>query len=63
MMDWQHNLTLLAVACAAVYLARCGWRALRRRGCGTGCGCAAAPRTQVTVIPSDQLALRRRPQK
>jgi FeoB-associated Cys-rich membrane protein len=64
--DWQLPLTLLIVLGAAAYLARQVWRSCRgaRSGCGGGCGCgkkAPAPGgTAVTLIPADQLTVRRR---
>ena len=62
-MDWQLLLVLVAVGASVAYLARLGWRTWRRRGCTAGCGCAKAPApgaTQVTLIPPEQLGLRKR---
>jgi hypothetical protein len=68
-MDWQLILVLLIVAAAVVYLARSSWRTWRGRktGCGGGCSCAktsvapAGAREGGTLIPLEQLSLRRRP--
>jgi hypothetical protein len=62
MSNWQLPLVLLIVAVAAVYLVRQVWRGARS-GCGGGCGCgksaAPAPGGNVTLIPADQLKIRR----
>jgi hypothetical protein len=65
MSNWQLPLVLLIVAVAAAYLVRQVWRSWRgaRSGCGGGCGCAKnAPPAggHLTLIPADQLTLRRR---
>jgi hypothetical protein len=65
-MGWQLPLVLLIVAVAASYLVWQVWRSWRgsRSGCAGGCGCAknAAPASSpnVTLIPADQLTIRRR---
>jgi hypothetical protein len=66
--DWQLLLVLPIMAAAASYLGRQAWRSWRggRSGCGGGCGCgknSAAPAStagRVTLIPADQLTLRRK---
>jgi hypothetical protein len=65
--DWQIFLVLAVVAAAAAYLGRQAWRTWRasKTGCAGGCGCGtkAAPAAKsdgVTLIPADQLTLRRR---
>ena len=66
-MDWQVYLVFLIVAAAAGYLGRQAWRSWRGRpgGCG-GCGCgkkSTAPASgpdRVTIIPVEQLTLRRK---
>jgi hypothetical protein len=67
MLDWQLALVLLIVAGAVAYLARQAWRSWRGRGsgCGSGCGTCKTPAApashgQVTIIPADQLTLRRK---
>jgi hypothetical protein len=68
MLDGQLFLVLALVAVAVAYLARQTWRSWRggRSGCGSGCGScrnsAAAPRGdgQATLIPAEQLTLRRK---
>lgn len=64
-MDWQWIAVLGCVLFAAAYVARAAWRTWRPKagacggGCGTGCAAPAeAPR--VTLIPADQLKVRRR---
>jgi hypothetical protein len=62
-MNWQLLLAALIVAAAACYLARQAWRswAGKKSGCG-GCGCGKAPAAaagQRTIIPVEQLTLRR----
>jgi hypothetical protein len=67
-MDWQVYLVLPIVAAAAGYLGRQAWRSWRgaRGGCGGGCGCAkksaapAAGSDRVTIIPVEQLTMRRK---
>jgi hypothetical protein len=68
MFDWQLPLVLLIVALAVVYLGRQAWRSWRgsRSGCGGGCGCSknspgpTRAEGNVTLIPADQLRLRRK---
>ena len=67
-MDWQLAIVLLIVVMAAVYLVRQTWRAWSgaSAGCRGGCGCARIPEPpegKVTLIPADQLTLRRRESK
>ena len=63
-MLWQYILVGSLVALAGVYLARQLWRSTK--GCGGGCHCTGrkrdteSPVTQVTIIPADQLQLRRK---
>lgn len=68
-MDWQLIVVGLIVAASCLYLVRQTWRSWtgRKAGC-TGCSCKhAAPagptegQGAVTLIPPDQLTLRRRP--
>jgi FeoB-associated Cys-rich membrane protein len=66
-MTWQLPLVLLLVAAAAGYLAWRAWRTWfgsKARGCGGGCGCAAKPAAakngHVTLVPVEQLTLRRK---
>jgi ABC-type uncharacterized transport system YnjBCD permease subunit len=60
MFDWQLSLALVCVVLAAAYLLRRGWRTWTRRGCG-GCAKAREPgKPAMTLIPSDQIRLRRR---
>ena len=65
-MDWQLAIVLLIVVAAAVYLVRQTWRTWSGAagGCRSGCGCARtqaeSPESKVTLIPADQLTLRRR---
>ncbi len=67
-MDWQLLLVGMIVTGAACYLARQTWRTWTRSktGCGGGCGCgsktaqAAATNGHFTLIPAEQLSLRRR---
>jgi hypothetical protein len=61
-MDWQLIAVAVLVAAAAAYLARQTWRTWRggKGGCGGGCGKAApCEDRQTTLIPADQLTLRR----
>ena len=67
-MDWQVLLVFPVVAAAAGYLGRQAWRSWRggRGGCGGGCGCGkkspapGAGADGVTLIPVEQLTLRRK---
>ncbi len=67
-MDWQLLLVALTVTAAVVYLGRSSWRTWRGRkaGCGS-CSCAKSPAPaaeangSTTLIPVEQLSLRRRP--
>ena len=62
-MDWQLMLVVPAVALAALFLGRRSWRTwFGRSGCA-GCGRASATsgRPRETLIPAEQLTLRRRP--
>ncbi len=64
-MDWQIIVTWFAIAAAGVYLllrARRAWRGTKD-DCSGGCGCPKAGVTQAkpaTVIPPEQLVLRKR---
>jgi hypothetical protein len=65
--DWQMLLVVPIVAAAAGYLGRQAWRSWRggRSGCGGGCcgknsPASAARPAQMTLIPADQLILRRK---
>ena len=67
-MDWQLFLVAVLVAGAACYLARQSWRTLTasRKGCSGGCGChgkaaAGEGNGQASLIPANQLTLRRGP--
>ena len=67
-MDWQLGIVALIVGVAAWYLGRSTWRtwSARKGGCGGGCGCAtkatpAEANGHATLIPEEQLTLRRRP--
>ena len=65
-MDWQIGLTFAGVALAGAYLARAAWRTWHPKpgGCGGGCGCATAvppAAERITLIPAEQLTVRRRP--
>jgi hypothetical protein len=66
LLDWQLVLVGLLVAAAAWYLVRASWRTwtAKKGGCGGGCGCgrqATAPRRgDRTVIPVQEVTLRRR---
>jgi len=64
-MDWQWIVVLACILSAGAYVARRAWRTWRPKagtcagGCGSGCATAVeAPR--VTLIPADQLKVRRR---
>jgi hypothetical protein len=67
-MSWQLAVVGLIVATAVLYLARAGWRSWKgaKAGCAGGCGCAGTKTGEVggsgkvTLIPSEQLTLRRR---
>ncbi|HEY1379176.1 MAG TPA: FeoB-associated Cys-rich membrane protein [Gemmataceae bacterium] len=64
-MDWQWVVVLACVLVAAAYVARRAWRTWHPKpgSCGGGCGsgCAApAEEPRVTMIPADQLTLRKR---
>ncbi len=66
-LDWQVLLVLAVVAAAACYLARQAYRTWRasKAGCGGGCGCGTkttgAKQPDVTLIPTEQLTVRRHP--
>ena len=63
-MNLQFLIVVTCVLLAAAYVARAAWRTWHPRagscggGCGTGCASPTAP--QVTLIPADQLVVRRR---
>lgn len=61
-MYWQWLIVAICVALAAAYVGRAVWRILRPKagGCGGGCGCATAQEPKDTLIPADQITLRRR---
>jgi hypothetical protein len=63
-MDWQLAIVLVVIAAALLYLARRTWRtwAGAKGGCGGTCGCAGgkADGKSVSLIPPEQLTLRRR---
>jgi hypothetical protein len=68
-MSWQLILVVLIVTVAVLYLVRQTWRAWspRKGACGGGCSCpgkSAAPAEEngvsATLIPAEQLTLRRR---
>jgi hypothetical protein len=63
--DWQVIVVLACVVVAAAYVVRAAWRTWRPKasGCDGGCGsgCAApADASRVTLIPADQITVRRR---
>lgn len=63
-MYWQLIIVIVIVALAAAYLVRRAWRTWNKRGCGGGCGCATSkqngqPVASTTMIPAEQLKLRR----
>jgi hypothetical protein len=62
-MIWQWIAVLLCIALAAAYVARAAWRTWRPKpgGCAGGCGCATANKSvaQETLIPADELKVRR----
>ena len=66
-MDWQLLVVAVVVTAAAAYLARRAWRRWaggKAGGCG-GCVCAKVPPAETngqgTLIPAEQLTLRRKP--
>ena len=66
-MGWQFAIVLACVLLAAAYVVRAAWRTWHPkpggcgRGCGTGCATpATADAPKVTLIPADQLTVRRR---
>ena len=63
-MDWQWIVVLTTVVVAAAYIARAAWRTWHPKPgvCGGGCGCATANKDAVreTLIPLEQLTVRRR---
>jgi hypothetical protein len=63
-MNWQWYIVLACVLFAAAYIARSAWRTWHPKpgGCGGGCGCATAKTDEpkITLIPADQLTVRRR---
>lgn len=63
-MNWQLITVALIVAAAVLYLGRRSWRTwfARSAGCGGGCGCSEskAPSSAGSLIPSEQLTIRRR---
>jgi hypothetical protein len=63
-MDWQLLLVAVVVALALLYLGRQTLRAWRGQGAGCGsCKCRSAaktPNTAETLIPLEQVRLRRR---
>lgn len=65
-MEWQAGIVVACVVLAVVYIARATWRTWHPKpgGCGGGCGCATAvppAAERITLIPADQLTVRRRP--
>jgi hypothetical protein len=65
-MTWQLGIVLLAVAGAVLYLGRTAWRAWTggKAGCAGGCDCGTKPATHAatpaTLIPVEQIKLRKR---
>ncbi len=65
-MNAQIVAVLLVVGVAVLYLVRAAWRTLTGKGSGCGgCRCSAKPAPKAnaaegTLIPADQLTLRRR---
>jgi len=63
-MNWQLVLVIVCVVAAAAYVARATWRTWHPKpgACGGGCGsgCATAAPTTETLIPVEQLTVRRR---
>jgi len=62
-MFWQWLVVATCVALAAVYVVRAAWRIWRPTagGCGGGCGCGTTATVEKpTIIPSEQLTLRKR---
>lgn len=58
-MDWQWLVVISIVAMAAGYLARRAWRTWSKRGCG---GCGSSPNSRpspATLIPPEDVRLRR----
>jgi hypothetical protein len=63
-MFWQWLLVSICVLLAVAYVARAVWRTWHPKAgsCGGGCGCATPAETpRVTIIPEEQLTVRRRP--
>jgi hypothetical protein len=67
-MDWQLWLVMVLVGGASAYLGRSAWQTWRgaKGGCGKSCGCAKVtnappePNERGTLIPVEQIKLRRR---
>jgi hypothetical protein len=67
-MDWQRLIVGVLVLSALAYLGRRALRAWRGEGSGCGCGCKCpgttrtsnAAETAQTLIPVEQVTLRRR---
>jgi hypothetical protein len=62
-MFWQWLVVSICVTLALAYIVRVAWRTWRPKagGCGNGCGCGTtAGAEKATIIPSEQLTLRRR---
>jgi hypothetical protein len=63
-MNWQLLAVVGIIIAAAGYLLRRSWLTWRgsKGGCGGGCGCAKTAETNgsATLIPLEQLTLRRR---
>jgi hypothetical protein len=61
-MAWQWAVVLACVLAATAYIARAAWQTWRPKAgsCGGGCGCEAAESPRVTLIPVDQIKMRRR---
>ncbi len=61
---WQWLAVLICVLLATTYVARAAWRTWHPKAgnCGGGGGCSAAKpdEPKVTLIPAEQLTLRRR---
>lgn len=65
-MTWESIVVALIVAAAAGYLIRQTWKTWSKKsGCGGSCGCSsskdvsATNEGQITLIPSEQIILRR----
>jgi hypothetical protein len=60
-MTWQWLAVGVIVMAALAYLTRRTWRTWvkRGRGCGGGCGCAAKPTNGMTIIPANELQIRK----